>query len=306
MKESLNSLNKEFKNQSEFESKKKALNFHISALLNVDTAKTLFTDTDSIHFKMNNKLNKLKSDIFEINVLLKHLGADKDLLEENGFIVHPELKMVKDQLYKKGFDSILGVEYLLNTTISKEEKVKMVDANPMLVFSLVFENNEFTKLKRTLEKMKFKLSIPVVLIAKEALNSREEKGSIISLENNSYIFSQFDNRLTKEDWESYREELNNRISEQIALKEQHLTDSERHETLKEQIKSFFATYDENSEKLISDTIDQLQQRINDVEDLIEEEKAMIIQLDNDIIESEKQRSILEDKLERYNEFQKID
>src|SRR5690606_21633007 len=98
---------------------------------------------------------------------------------EKGFIAQPELYAIKEHLEDRGLDVLLGIEYLLRHEMLEEEKTRLVNQNPMLMFSILYEDGQFNRLSKELERTTTTFSIPIVLMDRKALDfSGEEKGLV--------------------------------------------------------------------------------------------------------------------------------
>lgn len=215
--------------------------------LNTDVRGKLFQLQGQVEHKLQLMLRKNEEKLFELNVEQRTLETDLEIIHNDGFYVHPELRRVKEELYMKGVDLVLGIEHLLNLDVKKAEKERVVQINPLISFSLIVEENEIAKIKQVVSRIKHNISIPIFFLKKSALSNLEHKESFFALNDDYYVFRKLETMLTEEDWRNLGDELNQHL---IAIQEQkEELQKERHRfiTIQKRVVDFFERYGEKSE-----------------------------------------------------------
>src|SRR5690625_2266786 len=297
--------------------KRTDLNESLSVAISMDTRGKLFNIKNAIEQKMFSKFEKNEEKLFNLNVRRQSIETDIQIVQNDGFYVHPELKKMKEDLYMKGLDLVLGTEYLLSLDLTRSEKERMVRVNPLITFSIIVEESEVAKLNQAVSRMKSDLSIPVFFLKRESLANSKEKGNFFALNDDNYVLQRFESLLVESDWDRFKEVKSQELQTLSIQIEELKLERMRYENINEKIKQFYQDYHSDTEKGLLANVDLLNNKLEKNKKTIEECNVKIAELEEragdlsqekeetneKIKQDDRLINRLEDFLERYETVQ---
>lgn len=285
----------------------------LGTVINVSLTNDVFDDRDVIQFNLVRKQKEFQNEHTKTSVSLNHLIQLKNGIEQRGYHVHPEIEEVKEFLVQKKIGVISGVEWITKLSSSEEEKYNLLKKNPMLFFSILAESNQMSEIRNSLKAFKKELSVPIIFLDRLKLDNQDPKENFYAVEDNLFIFNQFNTKLTADEWEAHTQELAEMI-EEIKVEEQTLNQKlDQSSQIGYKLDDFYKNYNKFSRESLSKQSDQLKSEVlNKTKEkqrykhdlaLLEEDKIQTKQalkdISKEINEYEQSRVYVQSFIERY-------
>lgn len=255
----LEQIEKEFEYFSDEEMK---LKNKTSAFLTIQVQDNLFEEKEMIQIKLDRTKRQIEEDITKLSMEMAHFGQIKNSIDQRGYHVHSELEGVKDYLVSKDIYVVLGVDWITRLAMSEEKKWELVRKNPLITFSVLIEESQVQKVRRTLEQYNKELTIPIVLLDKNKLHLQEEKEIVFPIEQSSFIFHRFNVRFKSEEWDKFVTELQDNI-EEVSRDRNELRGKLRElQNYEHRLQGFWKVYMLHSRDVFNRKIEQLTNEIN--------------------------------------------
>lgn len=233
----------------------------LGRVINVSLADDIFDDRHVIQFNLERKQKEFQKEHTKISVSLDHLIQLKSGIEQRGYHVHPEIEEVKEFLVQKKIGVISGVEWITNSSSSEEEKYDLLRKNPMLSFSILAELNQMNEIRNSLKAFKKELTVPIIFLDRLQLDNQEKKENFYAIEDNLFVFNQFNIKLTADEWETHTQELEEMIKE-IKVEEQTLNERlDQSNQIGYKLQDFYKKYNKFSRKSFSKQVEQLEREV---------------------------------------------
>ncbi|WP_347940326.1 hypothetical protein AAEY33_22160 [Peribacillus simplex] len=234
----------------------------------------LFGDQESILWKLERFKHQYDEEIIQLSIEMDNINQIRKVIETKGYHIQNELERVKDYLVQKGIDVVLGVEWITKVIMDDSSKGELLEKNPLLPVSILVEDAQLVKVKRTLDHYKEELSIPIILVNKSCMDEEQKKESTFQLGASSYLFHHFKVRLKMEDWETYLVELENKWNECDEKRVEWKGKLFELNSFEHSLTDFWKLYTSYSRKELSDKVKEIEQAI---QKLIEEKNELMKQ-----------------------------
>jgi hypothetical protein len=279
----------------------------------------LFEDRESILWKLDRFKHQSDEEIIRFSIEMENIAQIRKVIENKGYHIHSELERVKDYLVQKGVDVVLGVEWITKVVMDDYSKKELLQKNPLLPVSILVEDAQLAKVKRTLDHYKEELSIPIFLVIKSHMDEETKKESTFKLGDSSYLFHHFHLRLTMEDWATYLVELENKWDEWEEKREEEKRKLLELRSFEHSLTDFWDRYTPYSRKELSTKVKEIkqaqQQLIDEKEEWLKQKKEKLIAYAESKTkweEKEKERIQLSERtrkvadfIDRYNTIERI-
>jgi hypothetical protein len=232
-------------NESAFENftnEEHQLKNDLNRFLSIYARENLFEQQDIILNKLHRNKEELNKEVTRLSIKIEQVDQIKKSIDQTGFHIHPEIESIKQFLASKELFVLSGIEWLVHATTSQEKKQELVKKNPLLPFSLLIEENKIKEAKRLLSSFKEELNVPLFFLTKQGLEEGMNIGNFILLQQNVYVFHQFNVRFSKEDWENWAVQLEEESAayqeqrKELKIKEQDLI------AFESKLKQFWSSY----------------------------------------------------------------
>jgi hypothetical protein len=280
-------------------------------LLTIQIKDNLFNEKDEILLKSERVEQKYENEIIKKSIEMDNVEKIQRIIENKGYHIHTELEAVKEYLVQNGVDVVLGVEWITKVQMDEQAKKELLKKNPLLPVSILVENVQITKVKRILNSFKDELSIPIILIDKSTIEKQQEKEEIYQVEDSSYIFHHFKVRLTMEDWESYLDELGERLKGMEDEREELKSKLNEVQEYQRNIGLFWKQYNPNSRMELKTHLNEIEKQIRTLDEVktklmseIQERQAKHEKVIRNWKEKEQERIEVSDKTKKLSNFMK--
>lgn len=268
---------------------------------------------------LEKKQLELQQEIIRRNIKKEHFSGIINMIDKVGYHIHPEIESVKEFLTIRGIHLISGAEWLYQTLLNDDNKKEIVQKHPLLSFSLIIESSQMSGIKKALAGYKTnRLTVPVVFIEKGSLEVGELKSNPFEIESSTFIYHNFDDKFTIEEWEEWK---NNLSSEVVELETNLTTLSKNIKNILDvsyDFKQFDLHYSKNSrkdfanqlgevEKLIDSLSikkDELTQQLEDKITVLQELKEKLSETSTLIKSLEQKHLNLKNFIDRYKDIEK--
>lgn len=271
-------LKQEKENIESFEEKKRQLINNISIFIRLGVS-DLFGEKDRINQRLQIELKNLENNVIYHSLELNNLSAEEDFLATDGYIVHPELRKMKNWLLEKNIDLVLGTEYLYTLQVSREEKQKMIEANPLVSFSFLIEESDMGRLRTALRSFKENLTVPIFFMNRSSLSNLGEQEILFRVGKDLLVHQQLEKRLEENDWRNYQNEILEKKEEVENQKKIATDEIEKLRFLQQELGGFYKQFDSETPSRLRERITVLTNNIKDTNGLIVEKKEAIKEFD---------------------------
>lgn len=289
----------------------------LTKFLSIYAHENLFEQQDVIDNKLQRNKNEINQEVTRLSVKMEQADQIMKSIEQTGFHIHPEIEAMKQFLASKDLYVLSGIEWLVHTTSSEENKKELVKKNPLLPFSLLIEETKINEAKRVLSSFKEELTVPLFFITKQGLEEGKNAGNFTLVQKSVYLFHHFNVRYSKEDWEHWALQLEEEGKtdqahrKELKMKEQDMLMFERN------LKQFWSSYSMKSRQTftsdmasLDQQLDQLQEDIKLLTDSMEgsekkkeKVKKERVAIEENLTQLEKMHYRVEDFINRYRSIQ---
>lgn len=295
-----------------YEEKKERLNqlYLQSGVMTFD----LFGDQEAHLLGLSVEIEQLEKEKEKLALEMAELQGQVDLLDKHDFYVpHETLIDLKVQLKRDGAPVSLGSEWLIEQSMSEEEKQAYLDNFPLLPFSFVVDEGLMPTITRSLERRTGKkYEIPFLFQIKQSLIPGElSNTSMALLKDGLYTFQNLDVKLfsSRDELEtikkSTKQQLQNITSRYLTTKD---NESHRRDVLRF-AKDFYTQYDVYSESNMNTELNRYKDNLSDMDGelkelkkQVEDTKAQIIAYEDEIKDYQKKITPLEKQRDALEQF----
>lgn len=266
--------------------------------------KSLF-DTERILHTSQRKL-------LEINGLRRNLEKEEDRLQKEyqkltqGKVLElPE--ELERELVNMGIHMAYGMEWLQKNGYTKEQNRQLVRRHPFLPYALILPAAELERLSR--QDGNIYTSFPIPIIVREQLEEkkREYQGGVLAMEGVSFYVLFNENLLDEEKLRllvQEKEQEIRQIKDSIQIRQREYEEYfERQEQIRNQTVSS-KSYQENEEliKELSGRIEELDVKIREMSQKLDEQRNVMLRLEGDIRKAEEDIVFQNRRLEDYQQL----